>query len=113
MAQSKLKSNYFHAPLRMSSWPHRRVRCSKDDEVVLAAVQDNGSALRFAGAGPRANRQVVLEAMRLCGTALHCAADRGGRREGGRATPLLGIRMPHRSGRADKCSILRLHYVEG
>lgn len=43
--------------------------------MVLEAVRNNGSALRFAGHAPRQQRHVVLAAVTLCGTVLHFAGE--------------------------------------
>ena len=43
--------------------------------MVLEAVRNNGSALRFAGHAPRQQRHVVLSAVTLCGTVLHFAGE--------------------------------------
>jgi hypothetical protein len=46
-----------------------------DREIVLAAVQEDGCALKFASPDLRGDRGVVLAAVKQNGDALRCASE--------------------------------------
>jgi len=54
---------------------HTTYQRFEDKDVVLAAVQQDGSSLQYASEDLRKNREVVLEAVKKTPTALKYALD--------------------------------------